>query len=88
MALYILGILTLVSLAIAAYQLLRAPQGPACPRCGMLTDTSDVTTHNVNVLTRFRTQAASCSSCGWSGRQRRAPRPQLAREPARGRRRS
>jgi hypothetical protein len=86
MALYSLSLITLLSIAFAAYHLLRVPNGPACPRCGTLTEPVGASVGDSGFLSRFRTEEANCPSCGWSGRMRRAPRPEVVRASERGRR--
>jgi hypothetical protein len=89
MVLYVVSLITLASIAFAAYHLVRVPLGPACPRCGTLTEPSDDAAHHYfHFTTRFRSEEANCPGCGWNGRLRRAPRPQLVRVTLRERRRA
>lgn len=74
------ALVTLVATGLLVYYLWRVPVGPACPRCGGLVRRlrEPVRRRWAWSPLRWWTDVARCPSCGWGGRLRRGPGPELA----------
>jgi hypothetical protein len=82
----LLALLSAATIGVAAfmiYYLRGVPEGPSCPRCGTIVDAIDaMPASRFGPLDRL-TDAGRCGGCGWTGRYRPGPRPELVRTNAR-----
>lgn len=76
----IFALVTLVATGLLVYYLWRVPAGPTCPRCGgLVRRLRDPVRGRPKFFLLLRwTDAGRCPGCGWRGRLRRGPGPELA----------
>lgn len=75
----VLGLVTILTMSLLTLYLRWIPEGQGCPRCGAVTvgerSAEDLVGRGLERWVVNRT----CPACGWSGRLRRGPEPELVR---------